>query len=159
MSGDRVIPPHQPNCMGCGPQNPVGLGVTPWMEGDAVTGRVRFARRHEGAPGIAHGGAVAAALDDALGRLPMALGRPAVTARLEVDFHAPALLERELSIAGRVEAEDPRTIHATARLVDGDTIVATARAALARVTLEHFGAGGEDGPSVLREIWAPDEST
>jgi acyl-coenzyme A thioesterase PaaI-like protein len=42
---------------------------------DRVRGVVRFDRRQERSPGLAHGGAVAAALDDLLGTVLVVVGR------------------------------------------------------------------------------------
>ena len=92
------LPPHHPNCMGCGDENAAGVGMRMARDGDRVRGSVTLDRRHEGAPGYAHGGAVSTILDDALGMLLFVLRRPAVTARLEVDFRRPAYLGRAFEV-------------------------------------------------------------
>ena len=61
------LPSHTPTCMGCGPDNPHGLGLVVYRSADVVYADVTFDERHIGAPGLAHGGAVAAACDDVLG--------------------------------------------------------------------------------------------
>lgn len=112
---DGWYPPHQPHCLGCGPENPASLGIRMRPLGDrGVAGEVAFGSAHEGAPGFAHGGAVATALDDALGTLLMRLRTPAVTRRLEVDYLRPAFLERRyeahcrMRVHGRPQAVDDR---------------------------------------------------
>jgi acyl-coenzyme A thioesterase PaaI-like protein len=92
------LPPHQPHCLGCGPDNPSGLKLRVRRVSDRIHGEVVFAVDHAGAPGYAHGGAVATALDDAFGFLAMLGGRPAVTARLEVDYRAPVLVGVPLTV-------------------------------------------------------------
>ena len=44
--------------MGCGDRNLVGIGMRMERDGERVRGSVTLDRRHEGAPGYAHGGAV-----------------------------------------------------------------------------------------------------
>lgn len=147
------LPPHQPHCFGCGPANPASLDLALFALGDRIRGLVRFDRRQEGAPGLAHGGAVATLLDDALGSLLMVLGRPAVTARLCVDFRRPAILDRELTVEAWVDRVADRKLHLESHILDGDVVVAEAQALFLQVGLEHFEAGGEPVPAAWREAW------
>lgn len=50
--------------------------------------RAWFGPEAEGPPGYAHGGALAALLDEAMGMAVLASGRVAVAARIEVDFRS-----------------------------------------------------------------------
>lgn len=59
-----VLPPHYPTCLGCGPGAEQGFHLAVRREGDEVVASHVFESRHSGAPGIAHGGAVAVVLDD-----------------------------------------------------------------------------------------------
>ncbi len=102
---------HDPMCMGCGPANPNNLGVTVRFEGDRVRGEVLLDERHSGAPGFAHGGAIAAVMDDLLGQVLIPLDRPGVTATMTVDFRGPALLGRTLVLEGWCEKIDGRKLH------------------------------------------------
>ena len=52
-------------------------------------GSFTVTEHHQGAPGLAHGGVVAAAMDEAMGFLLWLLKTLAVTARIEVDFRRP----------------------------------------------------------------------
>ena len=84
------LPPHSPTCMGCGPDNPAGLQLEVFRSGDEVYTDVTFDERHIGAPGLAHGGAVAAACDDLFGFTLWIALTPAVTRSLTVDYLAPS---------------------------------------------------------------------
>lgn len=86
------LPPHMPDCMGCGPEAITGYHLEPRRDGDEVVASFAFDSSHAGAPGLAHGGAVAALCDDLLGHVLNLLGVPAVTRRLEMDYLAPVLL-------------------------------------------------------------------
>jgi acyl-coenzyme A thioesterase PaaI-like protein len=138
----RALPPHHPNCLGCGPDNPGTLGLRLAIAGERVTGEVTLDDRHQGAPGFAHGGAVATALDDTLGTLLVVVGKPAVTAKLEVNYRRPAFLGRRFTLEAWVEREEGRKVEMTAEMRDGADVVADARALFIQVDVEHFLQGG-----------------
>ncbi|WP_320669186.1 PaaI family thioesterase [Patulibacter defluvii] len=137
---------HHPHCLGCGSENPAGMGLRIRAEGDRIRGEVRFDRRQEGAPGIAHGGAVATVLDDALGSVLMLLRRPAVTANLNIDYRAPAFLDRDLRLEAWSSGVEGRKIQLHGVLRDGETTIAEARALFLEVDLEHFRRSGQPLP-------------
>lgn len=76
-----------------GPENPNGHFLSVRRDGDGVVAHHQFDQRHVGAPGIAHGGAVATVIDDLFGFLLYSVGELAVTRRLALDYLAPALLD------------------------------------------------------------------
>lgn len=152
-SGHRALPPHHDHCLGCGTANPASLGATYALDGDRVVGRVRFDRRQEGAPGLAHGGALATLLDDALGSLLVVVGRPAVTAKLCVDYRSPAVLHRDLVVDAWIDRVDGRKLHLAGTVKDGDVLVAEGTALFLEVDMTHFEAGGEAVPPEWGSAW------
>ena len=144
---------HHPNCMGCGPENAGSLGLRFVVDGDRVRADLRLDERHEGAPGFAHGGAVATALDDTIGTLLVILRRPAVTARLEIDYRRPAFLHRDFTLEAWCESIDGRKLHLAAAMREGDDLVAEARALFLQVDLAHFARGGKDMPERVKDHW------
>lgn len=144
------LAPHQPHCLGCGDQNPASMGLRLRIDGDHVRGEVTLDRRHEGAPGFAHGGAVATILDDALGTTLVILKRPAVTAKLEIDYRQPAFLGRPFDVEAWVESVDGRKINLAGELRDGDAIIAQAHGLFLEVAIEHFLKGGQELPAGWR---------
>src|SRR3954471_2371340 len=143
-------PPHQPHCLGCGPDNPATLGLRMRPESDGVAGTVAFNAVHEGAPGFAHGGAVAAALDDALGMLLMRLRRPAVTRRLQGRYERPCFVGRRYEVTARCERTEGRKLWLTSELRDGDQRVAHGHALFIVVDAEHFLQGDPDSDVARR---------
>lgn len=99
---------------------------------------VRFDERHQGGPGIVHGGLVSAALDEACGLLATWYRFPTVTARIFVRYRRPVPINRELDVAAWVTRSSGRRIHIDAELSDGSERLAEARAAFLHVPLEHF---------------------
>lgn len=148
-------PPHQPNCLGCGDENPLGLRLRMRPHGEGVAGEVTFRREHEGAPGFVHGGAVATALDDAFGMMLMRLRRPAVTARLEVDYRRPALIDRRYMVRAECARSEGRKLFFEASLLDGDTVIAAAHSLFVEVEVSHFlqGAGAGATAAGRRLPW------
>ncbi|MCJ0981040.1 PaaI family thioesterase, partial [Rhodococcus sp. ARC_M12] len=94
---------------------------------------------HVGAPGIAHGGAVATVLDDLFGFLLYTVGELAVTRRLELDYLAPVLLGTPYVLRAAVRSRDGRKLDLTATMDDAQgRSVATATALFVVVEVEHF---------------------
>lgn len=136
------MPEHTSRCMVCGQDNPEGWHLTAFRRGEEVVCQFVFDQRHEGGPGLAHGGAVAAVCDDVLGHVLTLLGSPAVTRRLEVDYLRPVLLGEPHTMVGRIESTEGRKIWLTMEALASDGQPRfTARGLFIRVGLEHFLAG------------------
>ncbi|PJZ68854.1 thioesterase [Leptospira perolatii] len=91
---------HHTNCFGCGPDNPKGLHASfPFHE---ESGEVRFSflieKSFEGAPGFAHGGALAALLDEAQGVLCFHLGHFVMTDQLYMRYIKACPLNEKIVI-------------------------------------------------------------
>ncbi|MDX6465601.1 MAG: hypothetical protein QOI27_641 [Gaiellaceae bacterium] len=137
---DDVIPPHHdPACWGCG-SAPGGIGLpSPTAQG-ATEYEAFFIldERHQGGPGFAHGGMVAAVLDEACGLLATWFRFPTVTARIFVRYRKPVEINMELLVRARLESERGRRLRIRGEIVDGDDVLAEARAAFIHVPLSHF---------------------
>ncbi|MBL1078160.1 PaaI family thioesterase [Nocardia sp. 2] len=132
------FPPHHDHCYGCGPSNPASPRIAFERRGDVVYGTFTMDERHQGAPGVAHGGIISAALDEASGTVLMPLRLPAVTVKLDVTFRSPARLHRELVVTSVLSAREGRKLFIDTELTDGDTVIATGRAIFVEVAPEHF---------------------
>ncbi|MHA4855124.1 PaaI family thioesterase [Rhodococcus sp. MSC1_016] len=138
-SGSLELPPHHPNCLGCGPANPHGHALSVRRCGDGVVAHHLFDQRHVGAPGIAHGGAVATVIDDLFGFLLYTVGELAVTRRLDLDYLAPVLLATPYTLHADIRSRDGRKLNLAARIEDIEArSVATATALFIVVEVEHF---------------------
>lgn len=118
-----------------------------------VVASLTFDHRQEGAPGLAHGGAVATVLDDVLGSVLLAHRRPAVTARLTVDYVRPVVLGRELRAEAWLVELDGRKAHLAGYVADGQELLAEAQGLFVCVTASHFEAAGAAVPAEWREFW------
>jgi len=133
------LPPHHEGCLGCGPTNPHGHHLRVHRQGDGVIAVHAFDERHVGAPGIAHGGAVATVLDDLFGFLLYAVGELAVTRKLEVEYLAPVILQTEYTLHAEMLSRNGRKLRLGASVEDKNgKLVATADALFIVVDAEHF---------------------
>ncbi len=144
QSDGDTLPSHHPQCLGCGVQNPHGHHLEARREGaTAVVATHKFDARHVGAPGIAHGGAVATVLDDLYGFLLYAIGNLAVTRKLEVEYLRPVLLDVEYSLRAVSTKPDGRKIRMSATLEDvAGQVIARSVALFLIVEIEHFTSHG-----------------
>jgi acyl-coenzyme A thioesterase PaaI-like protein len=141
-----VLPPHYPTCFGCGPQAQAGMHLEVRLEGDEVVTDYAFTDLHSGAPGIAHGGTVAALVDDLLGYALYLVREPGVTRRLEVDYLKPVLVGVTYAVRGRVDRRDGRKIFCSCEATAPDgTVVLRAQGLFVVVPLSHFAQGLESG--------------
>ncbi len=83
-----------------------------------LVGKAWFGAGAEGPPGHAHGGAIAAVLDEAMGAAAWVAGHLAVAARLDTTFHRMLPLGTDATLEGWVEREDGRKIATAGRLLD-----------------------------------------
>jgi len=135
----QVPPHHDPACWGCG-DNPFGIHLRlPEREGlTEYESYLEFDERHQAAPGLVHGGLVAAALDEACGLLATWYRFPAVTARIFVRYRRPVAINTELLVRARLTGERGRRLHVRGEITDGTEVLAEARSAFLHVPLEHF---------------------
>ncbi len=139
MTTPDTPPHHDPSCWGCG-DNPSGLNLPTPVEVGATEyeAYVTFGARHQGGPGIVHGGIVAGALDEAVGLLATWYAFPTVTARIFVRYRRPVPINTELLLKAHLVDARGRRLHVDAEITDGDEPLAECRAALLQVPLAHF---------------------
>lgn len=135
----RLPTQHLPNCFGCGSDNQARIGVVPHYVGDKVVAELEFHPRFEGGPGLTHGGAVAAFFDDLIGFVSMAHQRPAVTARLEVNYLSPIPLGMQIRGEAWLAGVDGRKLYTEAAgyRPDGGVVVEVSGLFI-QVGAEHF---------------------
>jgi acyl-coenzyme A thioesterase PaaI-like protein len=119
-------------CFGCGAGHPAGLHVRCFRapgNGEGVVSPIVVPRQYEGPPGAAHGGIVAAYLDEVLGGAVAAAGRGSVTGELTVRYVRPTPTESPLLGRGRVVRDHGRYLDAEGSLerFPGGEVVALAR--------------------------------
>jgi len=137
-----IIPSPFGHCFGCGDLHPTGLHLVATAgEVMDLTATFTVTLDHQGAPGLAHGGLLSLAFDEALGKLMWLIRAPAVTARLETDFLKPVPIGSVLHITARITGQVNRKVYATAegRLNSpAGPIAVTAASLYVVVPMKHF---------------------
>ncbi|MFC7218562.1 PaaI family thioesterase [Streptomyces polyrhachis] len=153
----ELLGPHYDQCFACGGGQPHGLHLAARAgEGVSVTAEFTVTEAHQGAPGLAHGGVLAAALDETLGSLNWLLHTTSVTGRLETNYLRPVPVGTTLFLDAHVLAVDGRKIYATAtgRIGAPDGPVAVrADSLFIEVKVDHFIENGrpEEVQAVLAD--------
>jgi uncharacterized protein (TIGR00369 family) len=124
-----------PRCFVCGKENPSGLGVDFDIDREwrSISAKFTPSDIHQGYERIVHGGILSALLDEAMVKLTVGLGTPAVTAQITVTFKAPAAPGEELLVSGRLIHETRRLIQAEAKIMRGPVLIAEATGKLLRI--------------------------
>jgi len=114
-------------CFGCGTENPRGLKMEFYRQGDAVCSDITLSRELEGWANMAHGGSLSTVLDEIMAWSVIAFRRVFfVTGRMEVVYRRPAPVEVPLTARGRVSDEPfERGCIATGEILDADGEVLT----------------------------------
>ncbi|MEV6985920.1 PaaI family thioesterase [Sphaerisporangium sp. NPDC051017] len=134
---DGAVVDHGVLCPVSGHANPLGLAMTARRVGDAVHATVTLAAAAAGSPGIAHGGVVAALLDDVMGFVLDSLQRtPGYTARLEVHFRKPVPVGVPLGVRGQMRRRDGRKLFIDAVVEQHGTTLAEAEALFLAIDLD-----------------------
>jgi acyl-coenzyme A thioesterase PaaI-like protein len=146
---------HNPDCYGCGASHPAGLHLTAYSgEGMTIHAKFTVTEMHQGAPGLAHGGLLSCAFDEALGKLMWLVRQPAVTGRLETSFLAPVPVGTTLFIQAEIMGQDGRKIYCRAegRIgSDEGPLAVEAAAIFIIVPMEHF---IDNAPEGFRDVLA-----
>ncbi|MHB8220970.1 MAG: PaaI family thioesterase [Acidimicrobiales bacterium] len=127
-----------PDCVVSGRANPMGIAARLWREGDEAVCQVTLGAAFEGAPGRAHGGIVAALIDETMGLVLSIVGSPGFTGRLTVTYRAPTPLGVPLEVRARLSDRDGRKMTISAEMRAADRLVAQAEGLFITVDTEQF---------------------
>ncbi|MEE8166310.1 MAG: PaaI family thioesterase [Myxococcota bacterium] len=106
-----------------GLSNPIAPGLKTETDSDArsACGFLTFGNAYEGAPGIVHGGFVAAALDELLGMVAAMSGTVAMTGEFTVRYLKPTPINVPLRIEARLDRCSGRRVFTSAEIFAGQT--------------------------------------
>ncbi len=102
-------------------------------------GRVFFGREAQGPPGHAHGGSMAAVLDEAMGFSAWIAGYTVVAAKIVVEYIEMLPVNSVVTVEAWVGSVDGRKVTTKARLYAGDVIFSTAEGLFINIPAEKFG--------------------
>lgn len=111
-----------------GGANPMGLGAYLWRDGDDAVMEVTLGKAFEGAPGRAHGGIVAALIDETMGLVLAINDQLAFTAQLNITFVAPTPIDEPITARAHMAGRDGRKLSIDATVQAGSEVIARATA-------------------------------
>lgn len=95
--------PNSHGCFVCGDQNPAGLHARFQTDGATISTEITLSPPHNGYNGIAHGGVLAALLDEAMGWAPaVATGRLCMAVEIHVRYRQSVPIGTPLVVKGWV---------------------------------------------------------
>lgn len=125
MSAGVELPPHT-NCFVCGAEGDDRVDIRYYWheETTEVTARLVFGPKCQGPPFHAHGGAIAAVLDEAMGTCAWLNGHMCVAVNIDIDYRKMIPLNRALEVRCGLEKVEGRKIYARGRLTtpEGETL-------------------------------------
>jgi acyl-coenzyme A thioesterase PaaI-like protein len=130
-----------------GAANPFSVEAICRIEGEEAMTEVVIGPAFEGAPGRAHGGIVAAILDDVTGHVLQIARTPAFTGSLKVTYHKATPLGRPIQFRARLAGREGRRLHITADVWDGDVRLASCEAVYVTVDPAVFDAAARRAES------------
>ena len=103
------------DCFGCNPENPIGLHMEFYEDGDYIISFLRPQEHLQGWVNTVHGGILSTIIDEIAGwTVSRKLQTTGVTSRLEVNYRHPvAVTEQQLTVRARIR-EMKRNLEGTA---------------------------------------------
>ena len=127
-----------------GGANPMGLNASVWREGDVAVMEVALGRAFEGAPGRAHGGVIAALLDETMGVVHVLNEALAYTAQLDITYIAPTPIGETITARAWLARREGRKLYIDASLHSGDVKLASATALFIAIDPATFAQSATD---------------
>lgn len=137
---DGEVMMHFEECIVSGSSNPMGMALKVRREGDVVVAQTVLGHAFEGAPKRAHGGAVAAIMDDVMGYVLLLEETPAYTGRLTITYRAACPVAVPLVATARLASREDRKMFITSELRDESaTLIAEGDGLFIAIPRERFG--------------------
>lgn len=150
----RQLPEHG-KCFVCGSDNPKSIGAR-WFtddEGNIFT-EIELTEHQQGPPGLAHGGAIAALLDEVMGAAVWQSGFKVAAKRLNIDYIQPVPLGAKIKVLGFVTEKDGKKVFTYGEILLPDKEKAASATGL-YVEAKHLFAAANDeflGPDQVNNI-------
>jgi acyl-coenzyme A thioesterase PaaI-like protein len=144
------------DCFGCGTNNPIGLRMIFYRQGDAVCSDVILNRHHVGWQNMAHGGIISTLLDEVMAWTVIYRKRSfSVTRRMTVRYQAPVPVDVPLTVRGAIAEECAAgTCRTSGLLLDGEgKTLATGEAEFVLLSAERLTALPEEVKREMTELF------
>jgi uncharacterized protein (TIGR00369 family) len=113
------------HCFVCGEENKNGLRLSFTLLEGKVCSEFTFSKAHQGYKDIVHGGLLSAVLDEAMVKVSLMQGMPAVTAEITVRFRNPLLVNETAVVEAEIRKVKRQIVETSAVIKKHDnTLVA-----------------------------------
>ena len=129
-------------CFVCGQKNPIGLKLDFAFDGRTITTEYVPPKEHQGYRNIVHGGIVSTLLDEVMVKVAIELGKPAVTAQMDIRLKKAVNIGTRITISAEITNETRKTLEAYAKATVNDEVVADARGKMVKIKI-HKGSRGQ----------------
>ena len=123
-------PRQYPNCFGCGDENPFGLRLNMIVEDGELKANFMPMQRHQGWPGIVHGGVISALLYEVMENWAYLNGIATMMRSMDVRLISPAKVGKSISASAWLDEREGREIGVSAKLQSNGKTVAKGSARL-----------------------------
>ena len=135
------------DCFACGTENPIGLKLSFYRQGDSICSNEVLTRNHVGWQNMAHGGIISTLLDEVMSWSVIYFKKAfSVTRRMYVKYLKPVPIETELTAKGTITPGGKvRSCKAAAVLLDkGGNVLAKAEGDFAVLSADKLSKLPED---------------
>ena len=110
------------NCFVCSPDNPVGLHLDFYLDGEMIKASWKPEDQYQGYPNVLHGGIQATLLDEVASWAVYAIGGTGgVTARMEIQYKKPVYIDKgEIALTSQIIERKKRIMTMQSCLYDSD---------------------------------------
>lgn len=122
---DQERQPDSSMCFVCGRDNPIGLHLTFYIEGQQVKTTFTPGPEHQGWPGVLHGGIASTILDETVGRTCFLVDMWAVTGSFKLRYRKPIPIGQPLTAVAEIVRARSHALQARGeiRLADGSVAI------------------------------------
>ena len=110
-------------CFVCGPKNPIGLKLKFSFDGKTIKTEFIPRKEHQGYMNIVHGGIIATLLDEAMVKLAIEMGMPAVTAQIDIRLKKALRVGEKIIVTSEILKNTKKILTAYAQAVTDDNVV------------------------------------
>jgi acyl-coenzyme A thioesterase PaaI-like protein len=128
-------------CFVCGQKNPIGLKLDFAFDGRTIKTEYVPPKEHQGYRNIVHGGIVSTLLDEVMVKVAIELGKPAVTAQMDIRLKKAVTIGTRITISAEITNETRKTLEAYAKATVNDEVVADARGKLVKIKINKGSRG------------------
>ena len=110
-------------CFVCGKKNPIGLKLDFSFDGKTITTEFVPQKEHQGYFNIVHGGIISTLLDEAMVKLAIEMGMPAVTAHMDIRLKKALNVGNKITVQAEILRDTKKILEVYSRAVTEDNVV------------------------------------